>query len=90
MSLPKDLNVIVIGKKPIANYVLDAIVMFNQGFDEIVIKGRGDLISKAVDVVNALRERLRGSLEIKSIEIGSEKSGNSITSYIKITIQRSF
>jgi len=81
---------IVIGKKPIANYVLDAIVMFNQGYDEVIIKGKGELISKAVDVVNALRERLKGSLEIKNVEIGSEKSGKSITSYIKITVQRSF
>lgn len=90
MSLPKGLNMIVIGKKPIANYVLDAIVMFNQGYDEVIIKGKGELISKAVDVVNALRERLKGSLEIKNVEIGSEKSGKSITSYIKITVQRSF
>ncbi len=90
MSLPKGLNMIVIGKKPIANYVLDAIVMFNQGYDEVIIKGKGELISRAVDVVNALRERLKGSLEIKNVEIGSEKSGKSITSYIKITVQRSF
>ena len=70
MSLPKDLNVIVIGKKPIANYVLDAIVMFNQGFDEIVIKGRGDLISKAVDVteiVNALLTELDGLEELHNV-----------------------
>jgi len=90
MGVSKDLNMIIVGKKPVTNYVLDAIVMFNQGYDEVVIKGRGELISKAVDVVNALKERLKGSLEIKNIEIGSERSGKSITSYIKITLQRSF
>ncbi len=82
-------NVVLIGKKPIDNYVLSAIVLFNQGEDEVVIKARGDNISKAVDVYNALKDRLGDGVELVDVEIGSEHSRGRLVSFIKIRIKRS-
>ncbi len=88
--LSGELNTIIIGKKPISTYVLSAIIMFNQGAEEIILKARGDVISKAVDVFNALRDRLGDSIELAGIEIGSENVGSKRTSYIKIKVKRTF
>lgn len=87
---PMQPNVVVIGKKSVANYVLASIVLFNQGVDEVVIKGRGEAITKAVDVYNALKSRLGDSLELVKVEIGSERSGRRLTSYIAIRVKRLF
>ena len=32
-------NVVVIGKKPVADYVLAVILLFNEGYDEVIIRG---------------------------------------------------
>ena len=88
MGIPQLSNVIVVGKKPVANYVLTSIIMFNQGMDEVVIKGRGENISKAVDVYNALKDRLGESLELVSIEIGSERGGRRLLPFIEIKVRR--
>ncbi|HIH77618.1 MAG TPA: RNA-binding protein, partial [Halobacteria archaeon] len=42
-------NVVYIGKKPVMNYVLATITVFNEGSKEAVIKARGKAISRAVD-----------------------------------------
>jgi DNA-binding protein len=42
--------VILIGKKPPMNYVLATLTAFHEGAGEVVIKARGQSISKAVDV----------------------------------------
>ncbi len=83
-------NMVVIGRKPISSYVLAVIVMFNQGVDEVVIKARGEAISKAVEVYNALRDRLGDSIELVGAEIGSEYTRSRRTSYIKIRVRRVF
>lgn len=87
---PTQPNIVVIGKKSVANYVLASIVLFNQGMDEVIIKGRGEAISKAVDVYNALKTRLGDSLELVEVEIGSERAGKRLTSYISIKVRRLF
>ncbi|MEM4884864.1 MAG: DNA-binding protein, partial [Saccharolobus sp.] len=58
--------------KSIEDHVLDIIVMFNQGFDEVVVKGIGKEISRAVDIYNRLKERLGDGVQIVNIETGSE------------------
>lgn len=83
-------NMVVIGRKSVSNYVLAVIVMFNQGIDEVVLKARGEAINKAVEVYNALRDRLGDSIELAGVEIGSEYSGTRRVSYIKIRIKRAF
>ncbi|MET1102273.1 MAG: DNA-binding protein [Pyrodictiaceae archaeon] len=83
-------NVIVIGKKPIRDYVLSAILLFNEGHEEIVLKAKGSNISKAVDVYNALRNRLPDNIELVSINIDSiEKGARKLIPVIEIKVRRS-
>ena len=81
-------NVIVVGKKPVADYVLSAILAFNEGYDEIVIRGQGPNITKAVDVYNALAARLQDSIELKEVKIDSIERGRRLVSYIEIRVRR--
>ncbi|NPA05144.1 MAG: DNA-binding protein [Crenarchaeota archaeon] len=81
-------NVVVVGRKSVSDYVLSAILLFNEGKDEIIIKGRGENISKAVDVYNALKARLEDSLELVSVRIDSERVGPRLVSFIEIKVRR--
>ncbi|ABU81600.1 DNA/RNA-binding protein [Ignicoccus hospitalis] len=80
-------EVIVVRDKPVSEYVLNAVVAFNSGAEEVEIVGRGRYISKAVVVFNRLRERLEETLKVVNVEIGSEESrrGRPVA-YIKIRV----
>lgn len=66
-------NVVLVGKKPVMNYVLASLTLLNQGVAEIIIKARGRAISKAVDTVEIVRNRfLPDKINIKEIKIGSQ------------------
>ena len=86
-------NVIYIGKKPIMNYVLAVVTQINSGIPNVVIKARGNSISKAVDVADIVRKRFIVDVKDPSSEritIGSEELSNedgtrSKVSYIQIT-----
>jgi len=66
-------NVVLVGKKPVMNYVLATLTLLNQGVNEVVIKARGRAISKAVDTVEIVRKRfLPGKVDIKDIKIDSQ------------------
>ncbi|MEM1630200.1 MAG: DNA-binding protein Alba [Saccharolobus sp.] len=72
-TTPTPSNVVLIGKKPVMNYVLAALTLLNQGVNEIIIKARGRAISKAVDTVEIVRNRfLPDKIEIKEIRVGSQ------------------
>ena len=72
-SAPTPSNVILVGKKPVMNYVLASLTLLNQGVNEVVIKARGRAISKAVDTVEIVRNRfLPGKIDVKDIKIGSQ------------------
>lgn len=66
-------NIVLIGRKPVMNYVVACITSFNAGEKEVVVKARGRAISSAVDIVELLRRAFVKDLEIKSIEIGTEE-----------------
>ncbi|MEM1630220.1 MAG: DNA-binding protein [Saccharolobus sp.] len=74
--------------KSIEDHVLDIIVMFNQGFDEVVVKGIGKEISRAVDIYNRLKERLGDGVQIVNIETGSEIKDRRRISYILLRLKR--
>ncbi|RLG89368.1 MAG: DNA-binding protein [Thermoprotei archaeon] len=80
--------ILMIGKKNIRSYVLDIVMLFNQGMDKVIIVGRGPSINKAVNVYNALKARLGDALQLDGVEIGSEVRGHRLVSFIKITISR--
>lgn len=66
-------NVVLVGKKPVMNYVVACMTIFNSGADSITVKARGRAISKAVDVVELIRRSFLKDLEIKSISIGTQE-----------------
>ncbi len=66
-------SVILIGKKPPMNYVLATLTAFHEGANEVVIKARGQSISKAVDVAEIVRRKFMPSAVIKEVSIGTDE-----------------
>jgi DNA-binding protein len=66
-------NVVLIGRKPVMNYVVACLTFFNAGENEVVVKARGRAISTAVDTIELLRRAFVKGLGIKNIEIGTEE-----------------
>jgi DNA-binding protein len=87
-------NVVLIGKKPVMNYVTACITFFNSGEKNVFVKARGRAICRAVDTVELLRRAFVKDLEIESIEISTEEldrtdSGQkSNISSIEITVSK--
>ena len=90
-----DSNAVLIGKKPVMNYVLACITLFHSGAKEVNIKARGRAISHAIDVAEVVRRRFLPDVKIKRVGIGtdqlsSQHEGDSLTnvSTIEITLER--
>ena len=66
-------NVVLIGKKPVMNYVTACITFFNSGEKQVIVKARGRAICRAVDTVELLRRAFVRDLEVKRIEISTEE-----------------
>lgn len=66
-------NVVLIGKKPIMNYVTACITFFNSGEKQVVVKARGRAISRAIDTVELLRRAFIKNLEVNTIKIDTEE-----------------
>jgi DNA-binding protein len=92
----KDDNVIFIGTKPFMNYVTGAVMQFTtKDSEEVVIKARGNFISRAVNVAEVVRKKFlkEKNLQIKDIKIDSEeltnKEGKKMNvSTIEITLKK--
>src|SRR5487761_64092 len=68
-------NHIFVGKKPVMSYAMSAMVQLAQSA-EIVLKARGMVISRAVDVAEIVTKRLgNNTFEVRSIRIDTEKLG---------------
>lgn len=79
---------IVIGNRPLRDYLLEAIVSLNRDTNSIEILGRGRHIYRAVTLYNILSSRLGERISLKNVEIGSLLIKGRRISYIKISIQR--
>lgn len=66
-------NVVLIGRKPVMNYVVACLTFFNSGEKQVVVKARGRAISRAVDTVELLRRAFIKDLELQGITIGTEE-----------------
>lgn len=66
-------NVVLIGKKPVMNYVTACITFFNSGEKQVIVKARGRAICRAVDTIELLRRAFVKDLEIKRIAINTEE-----------------
>ena len=92
--MPED-NAVLIGKKPVMNYVLACITVFHGGAKEVSVKARGRAISRAIDVVEVVRRRFLPDVKVMSIGIGtdqlsSQEEGSELTnvSTIEIILKR--
>ena len=69
-------NTVLIGQKPLMAYATAIVMQINSGSNELSVKARGRVISKAVDVVEVVRRRFfDGKLEITDVNIGTEVLG---------------
>ncbi len=66
-------SVVLIGRKPVMNYVIACLTFFNSGEKEVTVKARGRAISTAVDTIELLRRAFVKGLGIKNIKIGTEE-----------------
>ncbi len=63
---------VYVGKKPLMSYVLAAVMQINTEGREVIIKARGQAISRAVDVAEILRHKFVPSANVKDIRIYTE------------------
>jgi DNA-binding protein len=66
-------NAVLIGKKPVMNYVLACITLFHGGAKEVKVKARGRSISRAIDVVEVVRRRFLPDIKVSHIGIGTDQ-----------------
>ncbi|MBR9675924.1 DNA-binding protein Alba [Candidatus Woesearchaeota archaeon] len=83
----KDDNVIFIGSKPFMNYVSGVVMQFTtQDSKEVIVKARGNFISRAVDVTLIVTKNfLEGQVEIKDIKIDTEELENKKKKMVKVS-----
>jgi DNA-binding protein len=70
---------VLIGKKPVMNYVLACLTLLQNGANLVTLKARGRAISKAVDTAQILMKRFATDVKVKKIEIDTEQVKNSET-----------
>lgn len=85
-------NSVLIGRKPVMNYVLACITLFHSGAKEVSVKARGKAISRAIDVVEVVRRRFLPDVKVKSIGIGTDQvapreEGSGLTNISTIDIK---
>ncbi|MEL9939778.1 MAG: DNA-binding protein [Ignisphaera sp.] len=83
-----NIKTIVLGNRPLREYLLEAIISLNRDADSVEILGRGRHIHRAVTLYNTLAARLGDRIVLKNVEIGSMLVRGRRVSYIKISIGR--
>jgi len=89
-----DENVVFIGSKPFMNYITGVVMQFtSKNRNEVVVKARGKWISRAVDVVEAVRKKFLKDKNLKitnvlidSNEIENKEGKKMNVSSIEITL----
>ncbi|MCC7569747.1 DNA-binding protein Alba [Candidatus Micrarchaeota archaeon] len=66
-------NVVFVGKKYAKEYMWAVVTQFHQGAKEVIVKARGKLISKAVDVSEGVKNKFMPDAKIKDVRITTEK-----------------
>ncbi len=65
-------NLVRIGKKPTMAYVVACVTLFNTGVPEVLVRARGQSITKAIDTVEMLKRAFFKNVQIRSVDIGTE------------------
>jgi DNA-binding protein len=87
-------SIVYVGNKPPMSYVLALLSAFSQqDVEKVMLKARGQAISRAVDVAEIARRRFLMEAQIGDIEIGSEQmpteeGGTRGVSTISITLTK--
>ena len=68
-----DRNSVFVGRKPIMNYVLACMTLFQDGSSEVSIKARGRAVSRAIDVAEIIRRRFLPDITVKDVKVGTEQ-----------------
>lgn len=63
---------VIVGMKPIMNYVVACMTLFNAGVPTIKVRARGQHISKAVDIVEMLRRVFMKDIVVARIDLGTD------------------
>ena len=71
-----DTSTVLIGKKPVMNYVLACLTLIQNGSASITLKARGRAISRAVDTAQILMKRFAPDVKVKNISIDTEQVKN--------------
>jgi len=85
---------VLIGQKPVMNYVLACITLLQGGAGEVTVKARGRAISRAVDVVEIIRRRFMPEVRVGPITIGTvqlpgrEGAGASNVSTMELVLKK--
>ena len=69
---PRKRNVVIMGIKPIMNYIVACLTLFNAGAETILIRARGKHINKAVDAVELLTRVFLKDAVIRDIRVGTD------------------
>jgi len=64
---------VLIGRKPVMNYVVACITSFQGGSKEVSVKARGKAISCAIDGVEVVKRRFLPEVKVSRIGIGTEQ-----------------
>jgi len=88
-----DENIVLIGKKPVMNYVVALMTFFNSDAKKVVAKARGRAICRAVDTIELLRRAFMKDLQLEGIairteEVTREESRESNVSAIELTLAK--
>lgn len=73
MSAQWDEKTVFVGKKPVMNYVLACLTLFQNGNGEVTLKARGHAITKAVDAALIITQRFAPGSSVKGISITTEQ-----------------
>jgi DNA-binding protein Alba len=70
-------STVFIGTKPTMTYVFQVVAQLHSGTETVIVKARGNVIGKAVDVVEVVRRRfLEGQVAVGAITIETERLVN--------------
>jgi len=65
-------NIIYVGRKPSMSYVMALVTQLGTN-PQVHVKARGQSISKAVDIVEIVRNKFSPDLKVHTINIGTDK-----------------
>jgi DNA-binding protein len=74
----QDSNIIFVGKKPFVNYIIAGKIQMDENpQNQVILKARGNLVSRAVDLAEVLKKGIHDKkVTLQSISIGSIKIEN--------------